>query len=159
MGLFGLSWSWKRAVGLSAMKSRLSQKIGVPLTASGRQRKVGRIIERLLQALLVDRRHAASTKPGHRRQNPLGATFPGGLVRAELSCRLHLRSAAGQAMRSDAWKKIARKLRARDPRRWNPSRTCPPECRRRPRWRCSQVSAQFGCEGLGARPTRQVFGG
>lgn len=37
-------FSWKRAVGLSAAKSRVSRAIGVPLTKSGRQRKVGRIV-------------------------------------------------------------------------------------------------------------------
>jgi len=39
---FGLSFSWKRAVGISGAKSRLSRKMGVPLTRQGRQRKVGR---------------------------------------------------------------------------------------------------------------------
>lgn len=42
MGKFGLSFSWRRAVGLSAAKGRLSRKLGIPLTRSGRQRKVGR---------------------------------------------------------------------------------------------------------------------
>jgi hypothetical protein len=41
-GIPGLSFSWKRAVGLSAAKGKLSRKIGVPLTRSGRQRKAGR---------------------------------------------------------------------------------------------------------------------
>lgn len=40
---FGFSWSWKRASGLSALKGRISRKIGVPLTKSGRQKKVGRL--------------------------------------------------------------------------------------------------------------------
>jgi len=39
---FGFSFSWKRAVGISAAKGRISRKIGIPLTKSGRQRKVGR---------------------------------------------------------------------------------------------------------------------
>ena len=43
-GIPGLSFSWKRASGLSAAKGRLSRKVGVPLTKSGRQRKVGRAI-------------------------------------------------------------------------------------------------------------------
>ena len=37
----GLSWSWKRAVGLSGLKTKVSRKIGVPLTKGGLQRKVG----------------------------------------------------------------------------------------------------------------------
>jgi hypothetical protein len=40
-GIPGLSFSWKRAVGLSASKGRLSRQIGIPLTRAGRQRKVG----------------------------------------------------------------------------------------------------------------------
>jgi hypothetical protein len=41
-------FSWKRAIGLSAAKSRLSRRIGVPLTRSGRQRKFGAFVGRLL---------------------------------------------------------------------------------------------------------------
>ena len=37
-------FSWKRAVGISAAKSRLSRRIGIPLTRSGRQRKLGKIV-------------------------------------------------------------------------------------------------------------------
>ena len=42
MGFGG--FSWKRAVGLSAAKARLSRRIGIPLTRSGRQRKLGRLV-------------------------------------------------------------------------------------------------------------------
>ena len=38
----GFSFSWKRASGISGAKNRISRKIGVPLTRSGRQKKVGR---------------------------------------------------------------------------------------------------------------------
>lgn len=41
---FGFSFSWKRAVGLSDAKARLSRKIGIPLTQAGRERKLGRMI-------------------------------------------------------------------------------------------------------------------
>ncbi len=34
-------FSWKRLLGVSAAKSRVSRKIGIPLTRSGRQRKLG----------------------------------------------------------------------------------------------------------------------
>lgn len=37
-------FSWKRLVGISAAKSRLSRTIGIPLTKSGRQRKIGKIV-------------------------------------------------------------------------------------------------------------------
>lgn len=43
-GKFGFSWSWKRAIGLSAAKARLSRKIGIPLTRTGRQRKLGQML-------------------------------------------------------------------------------------------------------------------
>jgi len=39
----GFSWSWKRASGLSAAKGRISRKTGIPLSRSGRQRKLGRM--------------------------------------------------------------------------------------------------------------------
>jgi len=42
MGKFGFSFSWRRALGISAAKGRLSRQLGVPLTRSGRQRKAGR---------------------------------------------------------------------------------------------------------------------
>jgi hypothetical protein len=38
---FGISFSWKRALGVSTAKSKLSRAIGVPLTKQGRQRKFG----------------------------------------------------------------------------------------------------------------------
>ena len=41
-GIPGLSFSWKRAVGISAAKGKLSRQLGIPLTRSGRQRKMGR---------------------------------------------------------------------------------------------------------------------
>ena len=34
-------FSWRRLTGVSAAKSRISRKIGIPLTRSGRQRKFG----------------------------------------------------------------------------------------------------------------------
>ena len=40
----GLSFSWKRAIGLSGAKAKLSRSIGIPLTRSGRQRKVGKAL-------------------------------------------------------------------------------------------------------------------
>lgn len=42
MGLGG--FSWKRLLGISAAKSRVSRAIGVPLTKSGRQRKIGSLL-------------------------------------------------------------------------------------------------------------------
>jgi hypothetical protein len=41
---FGFSFSWKRAIGASGAKGRFSRKLGIPLTRSGRQRKIGRML-------------------------------------------------------------------------------------------------------------------
>ncbi len=43
-GKFGFSFSWKRALGISGAKARLSRKLGIPLTRSGRERKIGRVV-------------------------------------------------------------------------------------------------------------------
>lgn len=40
----GLSFSWKRAVGISSLKRKISKKTGIPLTKSGRQKKVGKFL-------------------------------------------------------------------------------------------------------------------
>ena len=37
-------FSWKRLAGVTRVKSSISRAIGVPLTRSGRQRKIGRIV-------------------------------------------------------------------------------------------------------------------
>ena len=40
----GLSFSWKRATGVTKVKRKISKATGVPLTKAGRQRKVGKIL-------------------------------------------------------------------------------------------------------------------
>ncbi|MCR5223588.1 MAG: hypothetical protein K6C11_00335 [Bacilli bacterium] len=40
----GLSFSWKRALGISGLKNKISRKTGIPLTKQGRRNKVGRIL-------------------------------------------------------------------------------------------------------------------
>jgi hypothetical protein len=40
----GLSFSWRRAIGLSAFKGRVARYTGIPTTRTGRQRKVGRLM-------------------------------------------------------------------------------------------------------------------
>lgn len=37
-------FSWKRALGVTNAKRKISKKTGIPLTKSGRQRKVGKIV-------------------------------------------------------------------------------------------------------------------
>ena len=44
----GLSFSWKRAVGLTRLQTRLSRKLGVPLSRGGREKKLGAAILRAL---------------------------------------------------------------------------------------------------------------
>lgn len=40
----GLSFSWKRAVGVTAAKRRVARATGVPTTKSGRRAKLGRLL-------------------------------------------------------------------------------------------------------------------
>lgn len=37
-------FSWKRALGVTKMKQKISRKTGIPLTKSGRQRKIGKML-------------------------------------------------------------------------------------------------------------------
>jgi hypothetical protein len=46
-------FSWKRFVGLSAEKSRISRAIGIPLTRTGRQRKFGAALGCVTLGLVV----------------------------------------------------------------------------------------------------------
>jgi hypothetical protein len=46
-------FSWNRLLGISAAKSRLSRQIGIPLTRSGRQRKVGAALGCMMLPVLV----------------------------------------------------------------------------------------------------------
>ena len=39
----GLSFSWKRAVGVTAAKRKVAKATGVPTTKSGRRSKLGRL--------------------------------------------------------------------------------------------------------------------
>lgn len=41
-------FSWRRFFGVSAALARISRAIGIPLTRSGRQRKLGAFTERIL---------------------------------------------------------------------------------------------------------------
>lgn len=44
MKIPGLSFSWKRALGITAAKQKISRATGIPLTRQGRERKVGSLI-------------------------------------------------------------------------------------------------------------------
>ena len=40
----GVSFSWKRALGITAAKQKFARKTGIPTTKSGLERKVGRAV-------------------------------------------------------------------------------------------------------------------
>jgi len=43
-GIPGLSFSWKRATGVTQAKRNFARATGIPTTRSGRQRKAGRML-------------------------------------------------------------------------------------------------------------------
>jgi hypothetical protein len=43
-GIPGLSFSWRRALGITQMKRDIAKATGIPTTKSGRQRKIGRML-------------------------------------------------------------------------------------------------------------------
>ena len=45
---YGLSFSWRRLVGISAAKGRIARLTHIPLTKQGAQHKVGRMLLKLL---------------------------------------------------------------------------------------------------------------
>lgn len=49
MGLFrGLSFSLKRAVGISGLKTKIARKTGIPTTKGGLERKIGHTVLNIL---------------------------------------------------------------------------------------------------------------
>ncbi len=47
-------FSWKRLIGISALKAKISRKIGIPLTKSGRERKLGALIIKYLRLYFLE---------------------------------------------------------------------------------------------------------
>lgn len=47
-GIPGLSFSWKRALGITAAKQRFARKTGIPTTKAGMERKIGRAVMNML---------------------------------------------------------------------------------------------------------------
>jgi hypothetical protein len=41
---FGLSFSWKRLLGITGAKNSIARKTGIPTTKGGLERKIGRTI-------------------------------------------------------------------------------------------------------------------
>ena len=53
LGIPGLSFSWKRAIGITKVKQKIARKTGIPTTKGGVERKIGRTI---LKAVLGKKR-------------------------------------------------------------------------------------------------------
>ena len=47
-GIPGLSFSWKRALGISQTKQRIARQTGIPTTKAGMERKLGKLILKLI---------------------------------------------------------------------------------------------------------------
>lgn len=43
-GISGLSFSWKRALGITQVKQKIARQTGIPTTKSGIERKIGKMI-------------------------------------------------------------------------------------------------------------------
>lgn len=56
MKKFGLSFSLKRAVGISSAKQKFARQTGIPTTKSGLERKIGGSIIELLTSLFVPKK-------------------------------------------------------------------------------------------------------
>ena len=56
MSKYGFSFSWKRALGVSAAKQRFARQTGIPTTQSGLERKVGRSIVSLILSLFTGKK-------------------------------------------------------------------------------------------------------
>lgn len=89
-------FSWKRLLGISAFKSRVSRKIGIPLTASGRRRKLGASIFNAIgpAAGTVALATIEATKPRQESKAPtppppLGAPLPRGIYFCEVKGVTH----------------------------------------------------------------------
>lgn len=47
-GIPGLAFSWRRAIGISKIKQKISRKTGVPMTKNGLERKLGHFVINLI---------------------------------------------------------------------------------------------------------------
>ena len=47
-GIPGLSFSWKRALGITQMKQKISRETGIPMSKAGVERKIGSAIIKAL---------------------------------------------------------------------------------------------------------------
>lgn len=61
-GIPGLSFSWKRALGITAAKQKFARKTGIPTTKAGLERKVGRAVLDMLDPTSSSKQTKKSTK-------------------------------------------------------------------------------------------------
>ena len=47
-GIPGLSFSWKRALGVTQLKQKISKETGIPTSKSGIERKIGKSVLKLI---------------------------------------------------------------------------------------------------------------
>lgn len=52
-GIPGLSFSWKRATGLSATRQRFARQTGIPTTKGGLERKIGRMATKGCLSMII----------------------------------------------------------------------------------------------------------
>ncbi|MBS7376715.1 MAG: hypothetical protein KIG42_01795 [Paludibacteraceae bacterium] len=50
-GIPGLSFSWRRALGITQAKNRIARTTGIPTTKSGIERKIGNSIIKMILSL------------------------------------------------------------------------------------------------------------
>lgn len=48
---YGLSFSWKRAFGISSAKQKFARKTGIPTTKGGLERKIGSFITKFIMTM------------------------------------------------------------------------------------------------------------
>ncbi len=53
MKIPGLSFSWKRAIGISKIKQKIAKKTGIPTTKKGLERKIG---QKMLEMVFIKRK-------------------------------------------------------------------------------------------------------
>lgn len=58
----GVSFSWKRALGISQAKQKFARKTGIPTTKSGLERKVGRAVLDMMNPESKTKKSTKSTK-------------------------------------------------------------------------------------------------
>lgn len=51
MKIPGVTFSWKRAIGLTQLKQKIAHKTGVPMTKQGIERKIGGMVIKSVKGL------------------------------------------------------------------------------------------------------------